>query len=52
MHYEKMQKLYKQIDNLGYEEFPDELYEKWLDHIAKQKNKAEQQKSFLMDEIK
>ncbi|MDR1554293.1 MAG: hypothetical protein LBS69_12665 [Prevotellaceae bacterium] len=50
MHYEKMQKLYKQIDDLGYEEFPDELYTKWLDYIAKQK--AEQQKTFSMDEIK
>ncbi|MDR2651838.1 MAG: hypothetical protein LBC68_05935 [Prevotellaceae bacterium] len=52
IHYEKMQKLYEQIDNLGYEPFPDELYMKWLNYVAKQKAKAEQQKTFLMDEIK
>jgi hypothetical protein len=51
-HYVKMNELYKQIDNLGYEKFPDELYAVWLDYIAAQKEKAEQQKTFLMYEIK
>jgi hypothetical protein len=51
-HYEKMHELYKQIDKLGYEKFPDELYAVWLDYIAKQKEKSEQQKTFLMDVIK
>ncbi|MDR1346860.1 MAG: hypothetical protein LBJ63_00280 [Prevotellaceae bacterium] len=51
-HYIKMQKLYKQIDDLGYEQFPDELYVKWLNYIAQQKEKAEQRKTFLPNEIK
>ncbi|MDR1199303.1 MAG: hypothetical protein LBK94_09910 [Prevotellaceae bacterium] len=51
-HYIKMQKLYRQIDDLGYEQFPDELYMTWLNYVAQQKAKAEQQKTFLMNEIK
>jgi len=39
--YENMQALYKQIDNLGYEPLPDEIYAKWLEYVAKQKEKAE-----------
>jgi hypothetical protein len=51
-HYEKMQALYKQIDDLGYEELPDDLYAVWLEYIAKQKEKSEQGKTLLLDEIR
>ena len=40
-HYEKMHDLYKQIDDLGYEPLPDEIYVKWLEYIAKQKEQTE-----------
>jgi hypothetical protein len=38
-HYEKMQTLYNQIDNLGYEELPEGVYSKWLEHINSLKDK-------------
>ncbi|MDR2057295.1 MAG: hypothetical protein LBP83_03260 [Dysgonamonadaceae bacterium] len=38
-HYEKMQDLYNQIDDLGYEELPDDLYARWLEYIANNKEK-------------
>jgi len=44
MHYEKMQALYKQIDDMGYEELPDAIYVKWLEHIKKLKEKENKQK--------
>jgi hypothetical protein len=36
-HYENMLELYKQIDDLGYEELPEGVYERWLEHINKLK---------------
>jgi len=51
-HYEKMNELYRQIDNLGYEEFPDDLYAKCLDYIATQKEKSEQNKKIFLNEIR
>lgn len=40
-HYELMQSQYKEIDNMGYEELPVSIYAMWLDHIAKEKQKAD-----------
>lgn len=39
-HYELMQSQYKEIDDMGYEELPVSIYAMWLDHIAKEKDKA------------
>lgn len=39
-HYERMHELYAQIDAMGYEEFPDEIYAKWLEHLEREKEKA------------
>lgn len=46
-HYENMQNLYNQIDNLGYEELPAGIYAKWLEHINKLKAKENKQKSLM-----
>lgn len=43
-HYELMQAQYKQIDDMGYEEIPIAIYGLWLDHIAKEKEKADKAK--------
>lgn len=43
-HYEKMQSLNKQIDDLGYEDLPDRIYASWLAHIAKMKEKYNNKK--------
>ncbi|MDU1905993.1 MAG: hypothetical protein E6772_14555 [Dysgonomonas sp.] len=40
-HFEKMQALYTQIDNLGYEDLPEDLYARWLKHIESEKAKSE-----------
>lgn len=34
-----MQELYKKIDSSGYEDMPVEIYEKWLKHVAREKEK-------------
>jgi len=44
-HYEKMQALYKQIDDMGYEELPPEIYARWLQHINKLKEKEDKRKT-------
>jgi hypothetical protein len=49
-HYEKMQELNKQIDDLGYEDLPASVYATWLSYIAKQKEKSEKQKSILINQ--
>lgn len=36
-HYERMHELYRQLDDMGYEETPTELYEQWLSHIKDRK---------------
>jgi hypothetical protein len=51
-HYEKRQAIYQQIDDLGYEELPEEIYGIWLKHIAKLKTESAQQKTTLMQTIK
>lgn len=40
-HFELMQAQYKEIDDMGYEELPVAVYSLWLDHIAKEKEKAD-----------
>lgn len=40
-HFELMQAQYKEIDGMGYEELPVAVYAVWLDHIAKEKEKAD-----------
>lgn len=47
-HFEQMQALYKQMDDLGYEELPNDLYARWLDHIAKEKAKADKLPSIFL----
>lgn len=47
-HFEQMQTLYKQMDDLGYEELPSDLYQRWLDHIAKEKAKANKLPSIFL----
>jgi len=51
-HFIRMNELYKQIDDLGYEELPPTLYAKWLDYLAKQKEKNQNSKTMLLNEIK
>lgn len=46
-HFELMQAQYKEIDDLGYEDLPDDLYARWLEHIAKEKAKSEKRPVFL-----
>lgn len=43
-HYELMLAQYKEIDDMGYEEVPVTIYSLWLDHIAKEKAKADKAK--------
>jgi len=47
-HYERMHELYRQIDDLGYEELPADLYARWLEHIEKEKSKSEKEKSIFL----
>jgi len=48
-HYEKMQEQYSQIDNLGFEELPEDLYARWLEHLAKEKEKSEKLPSIFIN---
>jgi len=43
-HFELMLAQYKEIDDMGYEELPVAVYSLWLDHIAKEKEKADKAK--------
>lgn len=43
-HYELMLAQYQEIDDMGYEEVPVAVYSLWLDHIAKEKGKADKAK--------
>lgn len=43
-HYELMLTQYKEIDDMGYEELPIGIYAMWLHHIAKEKEKSEEEK--------
>ncbi len=48
-HYEKMQTLFSQIDNLGYEKLPDGIYARWLEHINKLKTQKDKRKTILLN---
>lgn len=50
-HYELMQAQYQEIDAMGYEELPVAIYQLWLNHINKEKDKAEKAKqpSIIID---
>lgn len=43
-HFELMLAQYKEIDDMGYEEIPIAVYALWLDHVAKEKEKADKEK--------
>lgn len=47
-HFELMQAQYKQIDDMGYEDLPEEIYARWLAHIAKEKAKSEKLPSIFL----
>lgn len=38
-HYEEMHKIYREIDSMGYEEMPVEIYRKWMEHVIHEKEK-------------
>ena len=45
--FDKMHQVYSQIDALGYEFMPEEIYLKWLKGLEEAKNKPENQKSII-----
>ncbi|MDU1891756.1 MAG: hypothetical protein E6767_13805 [Dysgonomonas sp.] len=47
-HFELMQAQYRRIDELGYEDLPEDLYARWLAHIAKEKEKSEKAPSIFI----
>lgn len=47
-HFELMQAQYKKIDDMGYEDLPEDLYARWLAHIAKEKEKSEKLPSIFL----
>ena len=51
-YHEKMLELYKQIDDMGYEETPVSIYEIWLEHIAKLKSEYDNRKKTFINQIK
>jgi len=46
-HFLRLQELNQQIDNLGYEELPNGIYERWLEHINRLKDKESKQKDLI-----
>ena len=46
-HFLKLQELNQQIDNLGYEDLPKGIYERWLEHINRLKDKDSKQKNLI-----
>lgn len=38
-HYEQMHEIYDKIEKLGYEEMPDDVYRRWLEHVEREKEK-------------
>jgi hypothetical protein len=43
---------YKKIDDLGYEDTPDIIYEKWLEYVEKQKLISDKNRTMLLNEIR
>jgi len=48
-HHERMLALYKQVDDTGYEELPNEIYADWLGYIEGERKKAEKQPSIFIN---
>lgn len=38
-HYERMHEIYNKIDDTGYEEMPENVYQRWLEHVEREKEK-------------
>lgn len=51
-HFLKLQELNQLIDNLGYEELPNGIYERWLEHINRLKDKESKQKGLIRSKKK
>ena len=51
-HFLKLQELNQQIDNLGYEELPNGIYERWLEHINRLKDKENKRIDLLQNKTK
>jgi len=53
-HFEKSQALYDKVDNLGYENLPEGIYARWLEHInkLKEKEKENKRKTILTNGVK
>ena len=51
-HFLKLQELNQQIDNLGYEELPNGIYERWLEHINRLKDKENKRIDLLLNKTK
>ena len=49
---DKLNVYYKKIDDLGYEETPDVIYEKWLEYVEKQKQISDKNRIILLNEIR
>jgi hypothetical protein len=50
--FEQLETYHKEIDDLGYEDTPKEIYENLLKYIEKQKLASEKNKTILLNEIK
>lgn len=48
-HYQLMQTQYREIDDMGYEELPDDLYARWMDYIEQEKKKSEKLPSIFIN---
>jgi hypothetical protein len=49
---DRLEVYYKEIDDLGYEELPNEIYEKWLEYVEKQKLISDKNRTILLNEIR
>jgi len=48
-HHELMLELYRQVDDTGYEDLPDDLYAKWLEYTESERKKADKQRSIFIN---
>ena len=48
----QLERYYKEIDDLGYEETPDVIYENWLQYIEKQKLVSDRNRTIILNEIR
>ncbi|MDR1113020.1 MAG: hypothetical protein LBL18_04590 [Bacteroidales bacterium] len=49
---EQLEACYREIDDLGYEEIPDVIYENWLQYVEKQKLVSDKNRTVLLNEIR